>query len=80
MRITKAGKRYFMDESIQRQAEIAQAAGKPQPTVRDAWLSLTRQDLTDLDYFATRCNDEALPVVTARAAIRLLIEYLERNR
>ena len=82
MRITKAGKRYFMDESIQRQTEIVAQEGKHIPsTPRDARLSLTRVYLGDLDYLSQRCRDnEALPVTTARAALRLLIEFLEKNK
>ena len=82
MRIKANGERWFMDESIQRQAEIVARKGKhPPPTVRGSWLSLARQQLADLDYFAARCKaSEALPVVTARAALRNLVEYLERNK
>lgn len=50
------------------------------PDPHGAWLSIIRQALTDNDYFAARCRDEALPVVTARAALKLLVEYLERNK
>ena len=81
MRIKRNGQRYFMDESIQRQAEIAAKAGLVAPTMRQSWLSLTRIYLDDLDLFAAKCGAaEALQVVTARAALKLLVEYLERNR
>lgn len=71
MRVRKDGQRFLQDRNAQ-----------SFPFQRDphgAWLSMIRQALTDNDYFATRCRDEALPVVTARAALRLLIEYLERT-
>ena len=81
MRIKRDGQRYFMDESIQRQAEIAEKAGLVAPTLRQAWLSLSRIYLDDLDLFASKCGAaEAIPVVTARVSLRLLVEYLERNK
>lgn len=55
---------------------VVQTAG-----AQDARLNLTRAYLGDLNYLSQRCRDnEALPVVTARAALKLLVEYLERNR
>lgn len=82
MRRKKNGERWFMDLSAQEQAEVVKAKGKHiPPTQREAWLSLTRVYLSDVDLFALRCRaDDAIPVVTARAALRLLIEYLERNK
>lgn len=82
MRRKKNGERWFMDLSAQEQIAIVEEQGKyPAPTFQDAWLSLTRQFLGDNDYMATRCGvSDALPVVTARAALRNLIEYLERNK
>lgn len=82
MRRKRDGTRYFMDLSAQEQAEVVAQEGKYQPpTPREAWLNLIYQALGDVDYFAPKLKvNEALPVVTARAALRLLIEFLERNK
>lgn len=81
MRIKRDGQRYLQDESIQRQSEIAAEAGLVAPTPRQSWLSLTRIYLDDLDLFASKCRAaETIPVVTVRAALKLLVEFLERNK
>lgn len=82
MRVKKNGERYFMDLSTQEQAVIVAAEGKhPEPTPRQMLLDHMNQALGYLEWFVPRCKmAEALPVVTARAALRNLIEYLERNK
>lgn len=82
MRTKRDGTRFFMDESIQRQAEIVREKGKHiSPTPRQMLLTHAQQFLGHLDWFAPRCKaDEVLPVVTVRAALKLLIEFLERNQ
>lgn len=81
MRRKKDGSRWFMDLSLQEQAAIAQAAGVPSPSSRDLLHTHMIQALAHVDRFAPRMKaNEALPVVTARAALRNLIEYLERNK
>lgn len=81
MRRKKNGERWFMDESFQRQAEIAQAAGTPQVTDRDLLRIHMQQALGYVEWFAPTLKiDDALPVVTAKVALRLLIEFLERNK
>lgn len=50
-------------------------------TPRQMLLMHTKQYLGYLDWFAAPGGiAEALPVVTVRAALRLLIEFLERNK
>lgn len=74
MRITKAGKRYVQD--LNAQDFLVQTVGQ-----REAWLSLTRQYLGDVELMAARCGvADQMPVTTIKAALKLLIEYLERNR
>jgi hypothetical protein len=81
MRRNKDGTIHQHSKSLQMQYAEAQQAGKYEFTPRQAWLGLLRQSLTDTDYFAPKCKaDEAMEAVTFRAACRLLIEYLERNK
>lgn len=81
MRVTKAGERYFADESLQRQTEIVRKKGKHiPPTPHQMLLTHMRQALGHLDWFAPRCKvDEAVAVVAARTELRLLIQFLETN-
>jgi hypothetical protein len=81
MRVKQNGERWFMDLSAQEQTQVLAAKGKLPPTPRQAWLSLTRRYLGDVDLFARQSGvGDAVPVTTVRAALRLLIEYLEKTR
>jgi hypothetical protein len=82
MRRKKNGEQWFMDLSAQEQAAIVAAAGKhPALTTHDALLSLACVFLGDVELLAPQCKcADALEIVTARAALRNLVEYLERNK
>lgn len=74
MRIKQNGERYLQDLN-------AQDFPHNPATPRVMLLTHMRQALGYLDWFAAPGGiAEALPVVTVRAALRLLIEYLERNK
>lgn len=72
MRIRKDGQRFVQDRNAQ---------DFPfQPGAVGVWLSLARVFLGDVELMAKRCgHGEALEVVTVRAALRNLIDFLEKN-
>lgn len=73
MRIRRDGQRFLQDRNAQDFLFQRDPHG--------AWLSMTRQALADNEYFVNECHaDDVIPVTTARAALRLLIEFLERSK
>lgn len=74
MRIRKDGQRFLQDRNAQ------SFPFTPRDPV-EAIKTETDHYLDQLARYAPQCKAaEALPVVTVRAALKLLIEYLERNK
>lgn len=82
MRIKKNGERYFMDESIQRQAEIAREKGNCLlPTPPAMLLTHMQQALDQIDRYAPQWeHGDGYEVRLARLALLDLIRFLEGNR
>lgn len=72
MRIRKDGQRYLQDRNAQDFTFTPRDPVEAIKTEADHFLS-------HLDRYAPQCHaNEAIPVVTVRAALRLLIDFLER--
>lgn len=81
MRIKRNGERYIQDLSIQAQSARAAKLAIPSPTPHQMLLTHMQQALGYLDWFAPRCGaGDAMPVANVRVELKLLIEFLERNR
>lgn len=82
VRIKKNGQRWFMDESIQRQTQIARAKGIPAPTPRQLLHAHMVQALGHVEWFAPHLphGDSSIEIAAARQALLELIVFLEQNQ